>query len=451
MYDFDVVFIGSGHACWHAALMLRKGGKRVAFVEEDTVAGTCTNFGCNAKILLDTPFDYVDGLERFKGMGVDEVPAVNWSELMAYKKKIVNPMHKVLEGMFAQAGIPVYHAHGSLVDAHTVQAGDKRITAEYIVLGTGEHPRKLDIPGAELIHDSRDFLDLDQFPRRIAFIGGGIISMEFASIAAKLGSQTTVIQHDDQVLRMYPQKYVARVVEKMKSEGVTFLMNHDVAKVSEVAGAYEVTFADGSTLQTDYVLGATGRQPNVEGLGLEQLGIKFSPRGIEVDDHMRTSVPNVYASGDCVMKRIPKLTPTATFESNYVATQILGLSTAPIKYPAIPNLVFTLPRISQVGVTLDEAEKNPDLWRTETVEYGKRLLFEAKNEADAEFTFVFSKETGLLAGAAFYGEDAGVWADIAALVIGQKLSGLALSQLVFTFPTESQGMLSLLIPLLPLK
>ncbi len=237
----------------------------------------------------------------------------------------------------------------------------------------------------------------------------------------------------------------------MEQEGVTFLLDHDVAEVRKAGDAYQLVFADGETLETDYVLGATGREANVEGLGLDALGIACSSRGIEVDDHMRTSVPNIYASGDCVAKRIPKLTPTATFESNYIAAQILGLSDAPISYPAIPNLVFTLPRISQVGVTLDEAEKHPELWRTETVEYGKRLLFEAKNEMDAEFTFVFSKETGLLEGAAFLGEDAGIWADLAALVISQKMSGLALSQLIFTFPTESQGMLSLLIPLLPLK
>ena len=183
--------------------MLRKAGKRVAFVEEDTVAGTCTNWGCNAKILLDTPFDYVDGLERFRGMGIDSVPSVNWEELMAYKKKVVNPMHTVLEGMFQKAGMPVYHAHGALVDAHTIQAGDERITAETIVLGTDEHPRKLAIPGSEHIHDSRDFLDLDQFPARIAFIGAGIISMEFASIAAKLGAETAVIQHDQRILGMW--------------------------------------------------------------------------------------------------------------------------------------------------------------------------------------------------------------------------------------------------------
>lgn len=450
MYDYDVVFIGSGHACWHAALMLAKAQKKVAFVEEDTVAGTCTNWGCNAKILLDSPFELVDGLSRYRGIGVDETPAVDWSALMAYKKQVISPVHTVLEGMFAQMGMPVFRGHGTLVDAHTVEAGGKRITADYIVLGTGERPRRLGIPGDELIHDSRDFLDVDVFPKRIAFVGAGIISMEFASIAALMGSEVTVIHHSERILSMYPARYVSRVVDKLKAQGVTFLLNHELSSVAQDGGDTVVTFTDGSTLACDYVLGATGRVANVENLGLEALGIAASSRGIEVDDHMRTAVPNVFASGDCVAKRIPKLTPTATFESNYIAQQILGLSSEPISYPAIPNLVFTLPRIAQVGVTLAEAEADPGRWRIETVDFGKRLLFEAKNESDAEFAFVFSQETGLLEGAAFYGQDAGVWADLAAIVINQKLTGRDLSQMIFTFPTASQAMLNLLTPLLPL-
>lgn len=450
MYDYDVVFIGSGHACWHAALMLAKAQKKVAFVEEETVAGTCTNWGCNAKILLDSPFELVDGLSRYRGIGVDETPAVDWSALMAYKKQVISPVHTVLEGMFAQMGMPVFRGHGTLVDAHTVEAGGKRITAGYIVLGTGERPRRLGIPGDELIHDSRDFLDVDVFPKRIAFVGAGIISMEFASIAALMGSDVTVIHHSERILSMYPARYVSRVVDKLKAQGVTFLLNHELSSVAQDGGDTVVTFTDGSTLACDYVLGATGRVANVENLGLEALGIAASSRGIEVDDHMRTALPNVFASGDCVAKRIPKLTPTATFESNYIAQQILGLSSEPISYPAIPNLVFTLPRIAQVGVTLAEAEADPGRWRIETVDFGKRLLFEAKNESDAEFAFVFSQETGLLEGAAFYGQDAGVWADLAAIVINQKLTGRDLSQMIFTFPTASQAMLNLLTPLLPL-
>ena len=447
MYDFDTVFIGAGHASWHAALILLQAGKKVAFVEKDVVGGTCTNYGCNAKILLDTPFNYIDGLKRYKGIGISGTPDVNWPALMAYKKKVISPLNQIMEGMFNNMHMPVIHGQGKLIDAHTVDVDGKKITAEYIVLGTGERATKQNIPGKEYIHDSRDFLDLEAFPKRIAFIGGGIIAMEFASIAALMGSKTSVIVHSDRILRMYPKKYTDRVVDKMKSSNVRFLMNHSVKEITKNADALQLHFEDGSTLETDYVLEATGRQANVENLGLEDLGIAFSRKGISVDDHMRTSVPNIFASGDCVDKKVPKLTPTATFESNYIATQILGINPAPIQYPVIPNLVFTMPRISQVGVTIEQAEKNSALYDIEVVEFGKRLLFEAKNQPDAEFTLVFNKKRELVGGA-FYGEDAGIYADIAALIINQKMTGMQLNQMIFTFPTESQAFLNLLVPLM---
>jgi len=445
MYDFDTVFIGAGHASWHAATILIQAGKKVAFIERDVVGGTCTNYGCNAKILLDTPFNYIDGLKRYKGIGISETPAIDWSALMAYKKKVISPLNQIMEGMFNQMHMPVIHGTGKLIDAHTIDVDGKKVTAEYIVLGTGERAMKQNIPGNEFIHDSRDFLDLDTFPKRIAFIGGGIIAMEFSSIATQMGSETTVIEYTDQVLRMYPKKYTDRVVEKMKAAGVRFLMQHETKEILKKKDGLEIRFADGSSIETDYILEATGRQANVENLGLEDLGIAFSRRGIRVDDHMRTSVPNIFASGDCVEKQVPKLTPTATFESNYIATQILGINPAPITYPVIPNLVFTMPRISQVGITIEQAEKNPDLYDVEVVEFGKKLLFEAKNQMDAEFSFVFNKKRELVGGA-FYGEDAGLYADIAALVINQKLTGLQLNQMIFTFPTESQAFLNLLVP-----
>lgn len=447
MYDFDTVLIGAGHASWHAALILLQAGKKVAFVEKDVVGGTCTNYGCNAKILLDTPFNYIDGLKRYEGIGISGTPDVNWPALMAYKKKVISPLNQIMEGMFNNMHMPVIHGQGKLIDAHTVDVDGKIITAEYIVLGTGERATRQNIPGKEYIHDSRDFLDLEAFPKRIAFIGGGIIAMEFASIAALMGSKTNVIVHSDRILRMYPKKYTDRVVDKMKSSGVCFLMNHSVKEITKNADALQLHFEDGSTLETDYVLEATGRQANVENLGLEDLGIAFSRKGISVDDHMRTSVPNIFASGDCVDKKVPKLTPTATFESNYIATQILGINPAPIQYPVIPNLVFTMPRISQVGVTIEQAEKNSALYDIEVVEFGKRLLFEAKNQPDAEFTLVFNKKRELVGGA-FYGEDAGIYADIAALIINQKMTGMQLNQMIFTFPTESQAFLNLLVPLM---
>ena len=446
-YDYDVIFIGSGHANWHGAVMLVAAGKRVAIVEEGTTGGTCTNWGCNAKYLLDTPFDFIDGLENYRGLGVTELPAIDYAALAAYKKANIGPMHLGLEGIFAQAGIELVRGRGSLADAHTVRVegpeGEKTLSCEYIVLGTGEHPRRADIPGSELLHDSKDFLDLDDFPKSIALIGAGIISMEFASIALKMGARTTIVHRNQNVLKNYPAAYVAKIRAKMEAEGAVFMLDETIAKAEKAeSGAVLLTMESGATLEADYVVEATGREPNVEGLGLAEAGIAYSARGIQVDDHMRTTLPNVYASGDCVDKRIPKLTPTAEFESNYIASSILG-NPAPIEYPAVPNLVFTLPRIAQCGVSVDEAKGQPDKYRVASVPYGQALTFMAKSDKESDFTFVIDGE-GRLAGCAIYGVDAGELINVAAMICDLKLSADDLGKMIFSFPGTTYGFISML-------
>ena len=448
MYDYDVLFLGSGHAAWHGALKLVMAGKKVAFVDGDLIGGTCTNYGCDAKILLDAPFAFVNGLKRYKGIGVESTPEIDWTALMKYKKQVISPLPAGLEqGIFGRAGMPVIHAMGKLLDAHTVQAGDQKVTAEYIVIATGEHPVKRAVPGREFIHDSRDFLDIETFPKRIAFIGAGIIAMEFASMAIELGSEVTVIHHNDRALKMYPSAYVDIVVNKMREEGVKFDFNESVAKIEKNGDEYLVTYESGKTLTVDYVLEATGREANVQGLGLDEVGVEYSRKGIKVNANLQTTVPNIYASGDVIDKKIPKLTPTATFESNYIADHILDHGTAAIEYPVIPNLVFTLPRIAQVGVSVDAAKKDPEHYDVVTIPYGKTLLFEAKNEVYADFTFVFDKEHNLV-GAAFISDDAGMFVDIITLIINKKMTKEELNQMIFAFPTESYGLISMVTGIL---
>ena len=230
----------------------------------------------------------------------------------------------------------------------------------------------------------------------------------------------------------------------MEREGATFMLNQAVAKAEKTAdGAVLLTMESGATLEADYVVEATGRIPNVEGLGLDELGIAYSPRGIQVDDHMCTSVPNVFASGDCVDKRIPKLTPTAEFESNYIASVILG-NPAPIAYPVVSNLVFTLPRIAQCGVSVDVARSQPDTYRVVSVPYGKQLTFMAKSDKDSDFTFVVDND-GHLVGCAIYGVDAGELINVAALVCNLRLTAEQLGQMIFSFPGTTYGFISMLM------
>ena len=446
-YDFDVVFIGSGHSCWHGAVTLVQAGKKVAILDHDLPGGTCTNYGCDAKILLDGPFEFMEGLERYKGLCVDEAGTIDWPKLMAYKKEHLTPFAQFMPAMFERTGITFIRERGKLIDSHTVQAGEKEITSEFIVIGTGQRNARLNIPGQEFLHGSREFLDIEEMPEHLICIGAGIISMEFASMALVLGKKVTFFEFMPRALAAYPEKYVNNIVEKMKSQGAEFHFGEAVCGVEKTDKGYKVMAKSGLCVEGDYVLDATGRVANYEDLGLEDLGIEASRRGIVVDDHLRTSVKNIYVSGDVIDKKIPRLTPTAEFESNYIADQILGISDAPICYPAIPNLVFTLPRIAQVGVTIDEAEKDPNQYRVHSIPYGIQNEWVNNRELDIDMTFIVDRE-GHLAGAAIYGSEAGTWLDFLTLIINNKLTGADLHRMIFAFPTQTYMLVSILTPLL---
>lgn len=442
MKQYDVVFIGSGHAAWHAALTLKHAGKDVAIIEKDTIAGTCTNYGCNAKILLEGPYEVLEESAQYNGIIQSQDLHVNWENLMDYKKQVINPMNGMLKGMFEQQGIDVYMGAGVIKDAHTVTVNDEALQTENIVIATGQHSNKLDIEGKELTHDSRDFLSMDELPKRMTFIGVGIISVEFASIMIKSGVEVTMIHHSDKPLKGFNQTHVTQLIKKLEDEGVHFYFDEETQKVEKIGEAYKVSTASGLTIDTDYVLDATGRNPNVEGIGLDQVGIEYSKKGISVDGHLRTNVSNIYASGDVLDKAIPKLTPTATFESNYIAAHILGMTQDEIQYPAIPSVLYSLPRLSQIGVSVQGAEQN-ERYTVKHIPFGKQMAIEYKNETDAEMYVVLDEEKRLV-GADIYGVDAADLVNLLVFIINQRMTAQDLNQLIFAFPGASSGVIDML-------
>lgn len=444
-YQYDVIFVGSGHANWHAAVTLRQAGKRVAVVEEDLVAGTCTNYGCNAKILLDGPAAVLNQVHAYQKEDIITGDLkINWPDLMKYKHHVIDPLHVHLAQMFKAAGIDLLKGHGHLADAHTVHVAGKEYSSEYLVLGTGQRPAKLNIPGKTYLHDSRDFLSLPELPAHITFIGAGIVSLEFADLARIAGAEVTVIEFAERPLRAYYDQYVDKVINVLKDAGIDFHFKEAVDSVQALEQGYLVRTASGLTVETDYVVDATGRVPNVEDLGLDEVGVSYNRRGIEVDNHLRTSQKNIFASGDVLDKQIPRLTPTATFESNYIAAQILGLDAGAINYPVVPSIVFTLPRLAETGVTVAEAEADAAQYRVERITYGRNMLFQTKNEPEAELTIIIDSKNKLV-GAAIYGDDAPDLINILSLIINQHLSAEELSQMIFAFPSASIGVLSLIM------
>lgn len=446
MYNYDAIFIGSGHASWHGAVTLAAAGKKVAVLDHDLPGGTCTNYGCDAKILLDGPFEFMDGLSRYQDVCVDQIGTIDWKKLMQYKKQHLDPFSKVVPAFLDQAGVTFIRERGKLLDAHTVKAGDQVLTAENIVLCVGQRNARLDIPGKEFLHGSREFLDIEEMPEHLICIGAGIIATEFASMALTLGKKVTFIEFAPRALAAYPEKYVDLLTAKMTEQGADFHFGEAVCKVEKTEGGYKVTTKSGLSVEGDYVLDATGRVANIEDLGLEALGIEATRRGIKVDDHLRTGVKNIYASGDAVDKMIPKLTPTAVFESEYIAGQILG-NTEPICYPAVPNLVFTLPRIAQVGVTVAEAENTPEKYKVVSIPYGRQQEWIDNRELDIDQTFIVDNE-GYLVGAAIYGSEAGTWIDFLTLIINKRVTASELRSMIFAFPTQTYMLVDTLMKLL---
>ena len=438
MDNFDVIFIGSGHAAWHGALILRNAGKSVLVIEKELYGGTCTNYGCNAKILLDGPYELADAVDRYEGMGKGSDFIVDWSSLMEQKTKITLMFPIGLNQMFFEFGIAVVNGKGVLKDEHTVMVGDQEYHAEHIVIATGENPIELDVEGKEYIKDSRDFLSVPELPKKAVFIGAGIISLEFASILAQAGSNVDILVHSDKVLRRFNQVYVQKLVNKLEKMNVEFHYNQSVYKVEENNGEFIVTTENGLSLSGDYVLGATGRTPNVDGIGLDEVGIEYSKKGIVVNNHMQTNIPNIYASGDVVDKKIPKLTPTASFESSYIAKQILG-NTDEIEYPVIPHVVYTLPRIATVGVTVGQAEQN-DEYKVTPVPYGQMAGFETKNEVDASIMVVTNKEKQIV-GVELYNADAENLVNLFTILINKKVTIDELNSMIFAFPGVSSAVL----------
>ncbi|MBQ3670021.1 MAG: NAD(P)/FAD-dependent oxidoreductase [Treponema sp.] len=376
MKEYDVIFIGSGHACWHGAVILKSFGKSVALVERELLGGTCTNYGCDAKILLDSPFELKEALDRYKNMGLASPAELDWKSLMQYKKQVIAGMQPAMQGLFDRFGFDLIRGEASFVDEHTISVAGQEYKAKYFVIGTGQNYIPLDIPGKEYFHNSRDFLSLDEVPDHVTFVGAGIISMEFASIALSLGRKVDIITSGSSALKAYPQEYVAKIVEKMKTQGANFIFNAAVEKLTKNDDGTYVLYGSEKSgkkieISTDYILIAVGRKANVDGLNLDKLGIDYSDRGIVVDSHLRTAVQNIYASGDVIDTKIPKLTPTAEFDSNYIAFDIVNPANPEIAYPVVPNLVFTLPRIAQVGVSVAEARANPDKYRVEESEFAR--------------------------------------------------------------------------------
>ncbi|MEJ2401694.1 MAG: glutathione-disulfide reductase [Xanthomonadales bacterium] len=354
-YDFDLFVIGAGSGGVRAARIAAGHGARVGICEESRVGGTCVIRGCVPKKLMVYASHFAEDFEDAAGFGwqVGE-RRFSWPDLIRAKDQEIDRLNRVYLNLLENAGVRLFEDRGVFEDPHTIRVGEQTVTAETVLVATGGRPWSPEIPGIEHTITSDDVFHLEELPERIAVIGGGFIACEFAGVFNGLGAHVTQIYRGDAVLRGFDSDVRRVVSAELVKKGVDLKLENNVVGIEKNASGLVVELVDGSTLEVDEVLYATGRVPNVRGLGLDRAGVECRADGtIVVTEFSRTNVDHIYAVGD-VTSRV-NLTPVATYEGQAFADTLYGGTRRPVNHEYVPSAVFSQPPVGTVGYSEDDA------------------------------------------------------------------------------------------------
>ena len=386
-YDYDLFVIGAGSGGVRAARLAAMSGARVAIAEEHRVGGTCVIRGCVPKKFMVYASEFSYHFETAKGYGwAIDGARFNWADFLVEKDKEIARLSGVYVRNLQNAGAELAHGKARLLDAHTVEI-DKvgRKTADKILIATGGRPwMPADLPGIEHAITSNEAFHLPQLPKRIVIAGGGYIAVEFAGIFNGLGVETTLVHRGPNLLRGFDDDVRSHVAEELEKRGVTVALGTQHVAIEKTAGGLVNRFSDGHEREADVVMFAVGREPYVEGLGLETAGVKLNENGaVRVDDYSRTNVENIWAVGD-VTDRI-NLTPVAIREGAAFAETVFYDRPTAFDHETVASAVFSQPPIGSVGLTEAEARR----------QYGKVDIYLARLHP-MKYSFAGGDERALL-------------------------------------------------------
>ena len=440
MKKYDDILIGSGPAAYKMANLLAKTNRKVLVVEGFEYGGTCPNYGCEPKIFLEGAARTVLQSQQLLGRGISQPAKLDWEALMQTKLKRFDPWPGETRDIIKKS-YDIEDGYASFVDNHTISVNGHQYQADHIIIATGQTPNILDIPGKEYLHTSYDLLSLKELPQRITIIGAGFVGLELATLVAAAGAEVTIVVHSDRVLREFTKAEDEVLVNAMKQRGIKFSFNTDTQKVSQRKDGLLVITNHGE-VQADYVLDATGRHPNIEKLALENTDIEYDRHGINVDDHLMTTVDGVYAIGDVVNRKQPKLTPVAEFEGQYLFDYLTGKTDQDIVYPTIGQAAFTFPEVARAGVNPDDVAGDSQYQvKTVSLKYGS--LYAGQNDQISTLTLVFKDKQ--LVGASEIGDYAADDINNFLPIIGLKINGDEYRQKVMAiYPTLGDKVAGLL-------
>lgn len=356
--DFDLFVIGAGSGGVRASRFSAQKGARVAVAEDRYLGGTCVNVGCVPKKLFVYASHFRDEMNDATagyGWSVDGA-TFDWPTLRDNKTREIERLNGIYDGLLADAGVKSIRGRATIVGPHAVEVEGTRYTTENILVATGGWPTVPDVPGRELAVTSNELFHLEQLPKKAIIVGGGYIAVEFACIFDGLGVDVTQLYRGPLFLRGFDADVRSHLAEQIRGRGVDLRFDTNVTAIAEQGSGIRAMLTDGSTLDADLILFATGRHPNTEKLGLEEAGVELAADGsICVDEYSRTNVPSIWAVGD-VTNRI-NLTPVAIHEGVCLSETLFGGHPRSPDHENVPAAVFSQPPVGTVGLNEGEARE----------------------------------------------------------------------------------------------
>jgi glutathione reductase (NADPH) len=448
--NVDLVVVGTGEAARAVVFGMRAAGWSVAVVDSRPFGGTCDLRGCDPKKVLAGVAELIDWGRRMQGSGLSApAPALAWSDMIAFKRSIIEYVTTDVENGFREAGITALHGRARFVGPTTLAVGDETITAGHVVIAGGARHAPLGIPGEGHLTTSTDFLELDQLPPRVAFVGGGYIAFEFAHIAARAGAEVTILHRGERPLEAFYPDLVGQLVQITRELGVTVHLGTDVTAIDKTGGGLVVHARSGEQdqqLEADIVVHAAGRIPEVDDLGLDAAGVeRAEDGGIAVNEYLQSvSNPAVYAAGDAVTDGGFRLTPVAVLQGAVVGTNLRHGNTRTPDYQGVPTVVFTTPPLARVGLTEAAASAQGLKFTTHHADTTGWFSSRRLNLAHTGYKTLTEEGTGRLLGAHLLGSHAEEIINIFALAIRHQLPASNLSHMIYAYPTSASDISSML-------
>ena len=438
---FDLIAIGTGSAASAAASRCRAAGWEVAIVDSRPFGGTCALRGCDPKKVLVGASEVIDWARRMQGKGIQsEQLKINWPELMQFKRTFTEPVPAKREAGLAKAGIAAFHGRARFLGPSTLQVGEETLEGRFVLIASGQKPADLKIPGTEYLTDSEQFLELEQLPRRIVFIGGGYIAFEFAHIALRAGAQVTIVHRGARPLPLFDPGLVDLLVKHTRELGADVQLGSEATGVEKHDNGLTVrisTSGEQRTFEADLVVHAAGRVPEIDDLNLEAAGVEWDKHGIKVNEFLQSvSNPTVYAAGDAAATEGPRLTPVAAYDGMIAAANLLKGNRQKPDYLGVPTVVFTIPSLASVG--LSESKAREQGLKCHVKHELTSGWYQSRRVAEeySGYKVLVEEESDKILGAHLFGSGAEEVINLFAVAMRSGMRASDLKHMLFAYPTH---------------